>query len=107
MTLSGKIAVVTGVTSPLGQAIALRLAAEGAAVALTGHTPTKVETVAGALKQVQADYMAEALDLTAPEIVEAFFIWVTERLGPTDVDYITGQCLYVDGGLLNAGVIVE
>jgi len=85
MTLSGKVAVVTGVTSPLGQAIALRLAAEGAAVAVTGHTPAKVEKVAEALGQANAKFMAETLDLTVPETVEAFFTRVAERLGPTDI----------------------
>lgn len=85
MTLAGKVAVVTGVTNPLGEAIALRLASEGAAVAVTGHTPTKVETVAEALKRAKALYMAEALDLTVPETVEAFFGRVAERLGPTAI----------------------
>jgi 3-oxoacyl-[acyl-carrier protein] reductase len=85
MTLVDKVAVVTGVTSPLGEAIALRLASEGAAVAVTGHTPTKVETVAEALKRAKAPYMAEALDLTVPETVEAFFGRVAERLGPADI----------------------
>lgn len=85
MTLSGKVAVVTGATSPIGQAIALRLAAEGAAVAVTGHTPAKVEQVREALAQAQAGFMAETLDLTVPETVEAFFARVAERLGPTDI----------------------
>jgi 3-oxoacyl-[acyl-carrier protein] reductase len=73
------------VTSPIGQAIALRLAAEGAAVAVTGHTPAKVAQVAGALAQANARHIAEALDLTMPETVEAFFGRVAERLGPTDI----------------------
>jgi 3-oxoacyl-[acyl-carrier protein] reductase len=85
MMLSGKVAVVTGVTSPIGQAIALRLAAEGAAVAVTGHTVAKVEQVAEALTQAKARFMAEALDLTAPETVDGFFARVAERLGPTDI----------------------
>jgi 3-oxoacyl-[acyl-carrier protein] reductase len=61
------------------------LAAHGAAVAVTGHTPAKVEKVADALKQAQANFVAEALDLTVPETVEAFFQRVAERLGPTDI----------------------
>lgn len=85
MVLAGKVAVVTGVTSPLGEAIAQRLAAEGAAVAVTGHTPAKVERVAQAMEAAKATYMAEALDLTVPETVEAFFGRVAERLGPTDI----------------------
>ncbi len=45
MTLEGKVAIVTGVTSDIGKAIALRRAADGAAVAVTGNTPAKVERV--------------------------------------------------------------
>jgi 3-oxoacyl-[acyl-carrier protein] reductase len=85
MKLAGKVAVVTGVTSEIGKAIALRLAAEGAAVAVTGNTPAKVEKVAKDLESAKARFMAEALDLTLPEIVEGFFGRVAERLGPTDI----------------------
>lgn len=85
MKLEGKVAVVTGVTSDIGRAIALRLAAEGAAVAVTGNTLAKVERVAKDLEGAGARFFAEALDLTAPETVEQFFARVAERFGPTDI----------------------
>jgi len=85
MTLEGKTAVVTGVTSDIGRAIALRLAAEGAAVAVTGNTPVKVERVAKALESAGARFFAEPLDLSAPETVEQFFARVAERFGPTGI----------------------
>lgn len=85
MKLAGKVAVVTGVTSEIGKAIALRLAAEGAAVAVTGNTPAKVEKVAKDLESAKTQFMAEALDLTLPETVEEFFGRVALRLGPTDI----------------------
>ena len=85
MTLEGKIAVVTGVTSDIGRAIALRLAAEGAAVAVTGNTPAKVDRIAKDLECAGARFFAEAMDLTAPETVEQFFARVAERFGPTDI----------------------
>ncbi len=84
-SLAKRVAVVTGVTSPLGQAIALRLAADGAAVAVTGRTAAKLEGVVRALQTAQARYIAEAVDLTSPEAVDAFFAGVKERLGPTDI----------------------
>ena len=83
--LSGRVAVVTGVTSPIGQAIALRLAAEGAAVAVTGHTPAKLDRVTQALTAAKARHFAKALDLSVPETVESFFARVDERLGPVDI----------------------
>ena len=85
MKLAGKVAVVTGVTSEVGKAIALRLAAEGAAVAVTGNTPAKVTKVVQDLEAAKAAFVAEALDLTVPETVEGFFRRVAERLGPTDI----------------------
>ncbi|HXZ44298.1 MAG TPA: SDR family oxidoreductase [archaeon] len=85
MTLEGKVAVVTGVTSDIGKAIALRLAADGAAVAVTGNTPAKVERVVKDLESAKGQFMVEALDLSLPEAVEGFFARVAERLGPTAV----------------------
>ncbi len=85
MNLSGKVAVVTGVTSEIGRAIALRLAAEGAAVGVTGNTPAKVEAVDADLRKAGAKFHTAALDLTTPEVVEGFFTDVTKALGPTDI----------------------
>jgi NAD(P)-dependent dehydrogenase (short-subunit alcohol dehydrogenase family) len=85
MTLEGKTAVVTGVTSDIGRAIALRLAAEGAAVAVTGNTPAKVARVAKDLEGARARFFAEPLDLATPETVEQYFARVAERFGPTDI----------------------
>jgi 3-oxoacyl-[acyl-carrier protein] reductase len=85
MSLTGKVAVVTGATSEIGRAIALRLAAEGAAVFVTGNTPAKVEGVAADLQKAGAKFRAAALDLTTPEMVNRFFAEVAEKLGPTDI----------------------
>ena len=85
MKLEGKVAVVTGVTSDIGRAIALRLAADGAAVAVTGNTPAKVERVAKDMEAAGARFFAEALDLTAPETVEQYFARVATQFGPTDI----------------------
>jgi NAD(P)-dependent dehydrogenase (short-subunit alcohol dehydrogenase family) len=85
MRLAGKVAVVTGATSEIGRATALRLAAEGASVAVTGNTPAKVDKVAADLHAAGARFHATALDLSAPETVERFFAEVADRLGPTDI----------------------
>ena len=46
--LQGKVALVTGAGQGVGQGIAYALAAEGAAVAVTGRTASKLDdTVAG------------------------------------------------------------
>ena len=85
MMLSGRVAVVTGATCEIGRAIALRLAGEGAAVAITGQTEAKVEAVAADLKQSGATFRAEALDLSRPDAVEGLFNRTAEELAPVDI----------------------
>lgn len=85
MNLSGKVAVVTGATSEIGHATALRLAAEGAAVAVTGHTAAKLDRVAADLRRAGAKLHAAALDLSQPSSVEGFFAEVARALGPVDI----------------------
>ncbi|MBI4735021.1 MAG: SDR family oxidoreductase [candidate division NC10 bacterium] len=85
MHLSGKVAVVTGVTSEIGRATALRLASEGAAVAVTGHTPSKLDAVIADLRKVGAKFHAGALDLSQPQVVDEFFAEVARILGPVDI----------------------
>ena len=45
MKLKDKIAVVTGATSGIGRAIAVRFAGEGAKVAVVGRNPDRLEEV--------------------------------------------------------------
>jgi NAD(P)-dependent dehydrogenase (short-subunit alcohol dehydrogenase family) len=85
MRLAGKVAVVTGVTSEIGRAIAIRLAAEGAAVAATGNTPAKVVAAAADLQKAGGKFHIVATDLSSPEAVERFFADVMRTLGPTDI----------------------
>ncbi len=85
MSLAGRVAVVTGVTSEIGCATALRLAADGAAVAVTGQTAAKLETVIADLRKAGATFHAKALDLSRAETVDAFFGEVAQTLGPVDI----------------------
>ena len=50
----GKVALVTGTSRGLGKAIALRLAAEGAAVALTARTLESDPRYVGSLRETEA-----------------------------------------------------
>jgi 3-oxoacyl-[acyl-carrier protein] reductase len=79
-TLKGKIAVITGGTRGIGRAIAARLAAEGAKVAICGRNPEHVERAAKEL----AVFGATA-DVSRIEDVRGFFAAVDREFGGLDI----------------------
>ena len=85
MKLEGKIILVTGGNSGIGRAIALRAAAEGARVAITGRDLTKGARVLAELQAAGAEaaFIAASLGEEAPaaDLVAA----VTARFGGIDV----------------------
>ncbi|MET3961844.1 NAD(P)-dependent dehydrogenase (short-subunit alcohol dehydrogenase family) [Marmoricola sp. OAE513] len=62
--LSGKTALITGSTSNIGRAIALRFAAEGAHVAVSGRDPDRGAAVVAEIRAAggRADFVAADLD---------------------------------------------
>jgi 2-hydroxycyclohexanecarboxyl-CoA dehydrogenase len=78
--LEGKVAVVTGGASGIGAAACLRLAAEGARVAVCDLKLDSATDVAG-----QIDGIALEMDVTNGESVRAGAAAVTEQLGPADI----------------------
>jgi NAD(P)-dependent dehydrogenase (short-subunit alcohol dehydrogenase family) len=85
MKLQGKIILVTGGNSGIGRAIALRAAAEGARVAITGRDPAKGARVLAELQAAGADaaFIAASLgeEASAAELVGA----VAARFGGLNV----------------------
>lgn len=77
--LAGKRAVVTGAAQGIGAAIARRLAAEGAVVALFDLDATK----AGAV--LDAPHIGVACDIADTASVDAAFALVQEKLGGVDI----------------------
>jgi 3-oxoacyl-[acyl-carrier protein] reductase len=61
--LDGRIAMVTGASQGLGEAIARRLAAQGARVVLAARNVDRLEGVAGAIREAGGDALPFAVDL--------------------------------------------
>ena len=85
MKLEGKTAVVTGGGRGIGKEIALRLAAEGADVALAARSADQIEEVAGLIEAEGRKALPVVTDLREPDQITALAETVTKELGQTDV----------------------
>jgi 3-oxoacyl-[acyl-carrier protein] reductase len=83
--LGGKIALVTGGSRGIGRAIALRLAAEGACVAICGRTRETLDETLAELRASGATAHAVIADVTAPLGVEGFVEDAANALGGVDL----------------------
>ena len=80
--LSGKVAVVTGGSRGMGLAIAKRLSAEGARVAICGRDASALAAAAEAISvETGLRPLAMTCDLSSAVEVEGFIAKVTETYG--------------------------
>lgn len=80
--LAGKLAIVTGASRGIGEAIARAFAAEGAKLILVSRKQAALDAVAAAINQSHPGMAeAKACHLGKPEQIEALIDWVVESHG--------------------------
>ncbi len=83
--LAGRIALVTGAANGIGRASALRLAREGADLALVDREGDRLQEVAGAITENGRQALAITADWTDGRAVEAAFAAIRKRFGRVDI----------------------
>jgi len=83
--LSGKVVLITGAGSGIGQAAAAGFAERGARVVLVGRRQSALDEVATTLRQNGGTAWTYAADIAKKSEVEALVAWTTSELGDVDI----------------------
>lgn len=83
--LSGKVVLVTGGGTGIGQETAIALAKAGAKVAVVGRRTDKLEETVKAIKDSAGTAMATAMDVSDPTSIKHGLQAIQSELGPVDV----------------------
>lgn len=83
--LKGKVAVVTGGTEGIGRATALRLAQEGAHVAICARTQEALDRVGAEILKLGGQGLAVKADMSKLADIENFMKTVVEKFGRIDI----------------------
>ena len=98
ITLEGKVALVTGASQGIGEAIARRLAAAGATVLVAARSEEKAAAVAASIVEAGGAAESVRLDVSDPASVTSVFRGIAERHGKLDV--LVNNAGITDDGLL-------
>ena len=82
--MSGPVAIVTGASSGIGRATALRLARDFGAIVLAARSGEKLSEIGQEVKAIGAEPLALELDLMAPTSAEIVVRQTLERFGRID-----------------------
>jgi len=85
MKLENKVAIVTGGTSGIGQAIAMRFAKEGAVLVLNDILLEPLNRFADAIKAMKCKAIAVKADVTSTKEIEAMVKKTLDEFGAVDI----------------------
>src|SRR5713226_8122324 len=85
MTLSGRVALVTGASQGIGRTCALKLAQSGAALALAARGQDKLQALVGEIAAAGGKAAAFPLDVGDEEQIKSTFKAVITQLGKIDI----------------------
>ena len=85
MRLDGQVAIVTGAAQGIGKAIALRLAQEGADIAMADINQQRAEATAAEIRAIGRRVHSARVDVSAPGEVQAFVAASIAQLGKIDI----------------------
>ncbi|QNE23141.1 SDR family oxidoreductase [Kribbella qitaiheensis] len=85
LPLTGRNAVVTGAASGIGEAIAERLAADGASVALLSRRTDRLDDLATRITAAGGTAFGVGVDVTSQDSVDRGVEMIAERLGRVDL----------------------
>ncbi|MHB8576757.1 MAG: SDR family NAD(P)-dependent oxidoreductase [Dehalococcoidia bacterium] len=100
--LAGKVAVITGAASGMGEATAKRFAAEGAAVLIADLQDGKGAAVVAAIEAAGGRAAYVRTDVSAGEDVQAMFRVAAERFGGIDIVYNNAGIGFSEGQIGDA-----
>ncbi|CAN7637535.1 MULTISPECIES: SDR family oxidoreductase [unclassified Variovorax] len=83
--IEGKVVVITGASSGIGEATARLLSERGARVVLGARRTEKLESIAGAITREGGQARFRAVDVTKREDVDSFVEFATREFGRVDV----------------------
>ena len=86
--IANKVVIITGASSGIGEATALKLAKEGAKIVLGARREDKFKAIASQIKASGGEAVYRVTDVTKPEDNAALVALAKEAFGKVDVIFL-------------------